>query len=214
MPLRTGTPRTRTLPEREPRAPKRVRELSSTRRTLSHLPRGPRVGRGDRPPPGIIDFSPYWRPPSYAEGTVNADALNWHGAPPTLPDQVDVPLAAVARGLLFRVLTTSGTHPERSTALADEAPATNPRSRAFASERHRPRDAETRVMRHQRQGSTRCVTTPLADHPVGIEEDVLAPDGFARQKAFTGCAGACARAATYRSRQALHVTARAVDTAK
>jgi hypothetical protein len=38
-----------------------------------------------------------------------------------LPDQVDVPLAAVARGLLFRVLTTSRTHPERSTALAEEA---------------------------------------------------------------------------------------------
>ena len=25
-------------------------------------------------PPGIIDFSPYWRPPDYAEGIVIADA--------------------------------------------------------------------------------------------------------------------------------------------
>ena len=26
-------------------------------------------------PPSVIDFSPYWRPPSYAEGIVMADAL-------------------------------------------------------------------------------------------------------------------------------------------
>jgi hypothetical protein len=31
-------------------------------------------------PPGIIDFSPYWRPPEYAEGIIVADALSWHGA--------------------------------------------------------------------------------------------------------------------------------------
>jgi hypothetical protein len=56
--------------------------------------------------PGIIDVSPYWRPPSYAEGVVVADALAWHGAPASLPADLGVPAPAVARGLLFRLLTT------------------------------------------------------------------------------------------------------------
>ena len=56
-------------------------------------------------PPSIIDFSPYWRPPAYAEGIVIADALCWHGASPEILEEGDVPIAAVARGLLFRVLT-------------------------------------------------------------------------------------------------------------
>jgi uncharacterized protein (TIGR02569 family) len=72
-------------------------------------------------PPGIIDFSPYWRPPSYAEGIVIADALSWFGAPATLLEEVDVPRAAVARGLLFRILTSSRIHPERSPRLIDDA---------------------------------------------------------------------------------------------
>jgi len=72
-------------------------------------------------PPGIIDFSPYWRPPEYAEGIIIADALSWHEAPATLLEDVDVPAAAVARGLLFRMLTASRIHPERSPRLADEA---------------------------------------------------------------------------------------------
>ena len=72
-------------------------------------------------PPAIIDFSPYWRPPGYAEGVVVADALCWHDASPSLLDDVDVPLAAVARGLLFRVLTAGLVHPRLSPALVDEA---------------------------------------------------------------------------------------------
>lgn len=56
-------------------------------------------------PPSIIDFSPYWRPPAYAEGIVIADALCWHDASPEFLEDVDVPISAVARGLLFRVLT-------------------------------------------------------------------------------------------------------------
>jgi uncharacterized protein (TIGR02569 family) len=72
-------------------------------------------------PPGIIDFSPYWRPPEYAEGIIIADALSWHEAPATLLEDVDVPVAAVARGLLFRMLTASRIHPGRSPRLADEA---------------------------------------------------------------------------------------------
>jgi uncharacterized protein (TIGR02569 family) len=58
-------------------------------------------------PPAVIDVSPYWRPPAYAEGVVLADALCWHEAPPSLLQEAGVSVAAVARGLLFRVFTTS-----------------------------------------------------------------------------------------------------------
>lgn len=72
-------------------------------------------------PPAIIDFSPYWRPPSYAEGVVVADALCWHDASPELLEEVDVPPAAVARGLLFRIITASRIHEHGSAELVDEA---------------------------------------------------------------------------------------------
>jgi hypothetical protein len=58
-------------------------------------------------PPAVIDLSPYWRPPEYAEGVVAADALCWHNAPPSVVPDVGVSVAAVARALLFRLLTTS-----------------------------------------------------------------------------------------------------------
>ncbi|MEV0565117.1 TIGR02569 family protein [Dactylosporangium sp. NPDC050588] len=58
-------------------------------------------------PPAIIDISPYWRPPAYAEGIVVADALCWHDAPASLWETVDVSAAAVARALLFRLATTN-----------------------------------------------------------------------------------------------------------
>lgn len=72
-------------------------------------------------PPSVIDFSPYWRPPSYADGIVVADALCWHDAPPEILDELDVPISAVARGLLFRILTTSRTHQQGSGQLLQEA---------------------------------------------------------------------------------------------
>jgi uncharacterized protein (TIGR02569 family) len=56
--------------------------------------------------PAIIDVSPYWRPVDYADGIVVADALCWHGASPSLLEQAGVPVAAVARALLFRMATT------------------------------------------------------------------------------------------------------------
>jgi hypothetical protein len=75
-------------------------------------------------PPAVIDLSPYWRPPAYAEGVVLADALCWHDASPSVLADAGVAVAAVARGLLFRMLTTServvrGEVPEA--ALPDEA---------------------------------------------------------------------------------------------
>ena len=72
-------------------------------------------------PPSIIDFSPYWRAPSYAEGIVIADALCWHAATPRILKEVDVPVTAVARGLLFRVLTTSRVHPQHTAELRRQA---------------------------------------------------------------------------------------------
>jgi uncharacterized protein (TIGR02569 family) len=58
-------------------------------------------------PPAVIDLSPYWRPPEYAEGVVLADALCWHDAPPSLLPRAGVSVTAVARGVLFRLLTTN-----------------------------------------------------------------------------------------------------------
>lgn len=58
-------------------------------------------------PPAVIDFSPYWRPASYAEGIVVADALCWSGAQVGVLEDLAVPVGAVARGLLFRVLCSS-----------------------------------------------------------------------------------------------------------
>ena len=72
-------------------------------------------------PPSILDFSPYWRPPTYAEGIVIADALCWHAAPLEIIDDLRVPVEAVARGLLFRALTSTRLHRSGSAALAGEA---------------------------------------------------------------------------------------------
>ena len=63
--------------------------------------------------PGIIDVSPYWRPTAYADGIVIADAICWHGAQHRLAHDAGVSMAAVARGLLFRVLTTNAMQQDR-----------------------------------------------------------------------------------------------------
>jgi hypothetical protein len=60
----------------------------------------------DRQVPAIIDVAPYWRPAGYADGIVVADAITWYGASTALLTRLGVPRAAVARGLLFRLLTT------------------------------------------------------------------------------------------------------------
>jgi uncharacterized protein (TIGR02569 family) len=57
--------------------------------------------------PAIIDISPYWRPPEYAEGVVVADALCWHEAHSSLLELAGLSVAAVARALLFRMATTN-----------------------------------------------------------------------------------------------------------
>jgi len=59
-------------------------------------------------PPGIIDFSPYWRPAAYAIGVVVADAVVWEGADLTLVDHVADRAEmgqCLVRALIFRHVT-------------------------------------------------------------------------------------------------------------
>jgi uncharacterized protein (TIGR02569 family) len=56
--------------------------------------------------PGVIDFTPYWRPPTFCQAVVTVDAVLWHGATPLL---LDVPEAVdrtslLARAALFRLV--------------------------------------------------------------------------------------------------------------
>jgi uncharacterized protein (TIGR02569 family) len=57
--------------------------------------------------PAVLDISPYWRPTEYAEGIVLADALCWHDAPADVLELSGVSVGAVARGLVFRMATTT-----------------------------------------------------------------------------------------------------------
>lgn len=57
--------------------------------------------------PGIIDISPYYRPTAYAEGIIMADALAWHGQTGELLSLAGVSVPAIARGILFRIYTSS-----------------------------------------------------------------------------------------------------------
>jgi uncharacterized protein (TIGR02569 family) len=58
--------------------------------------------------PGIIDFSPYWRPAAYAVGVIVADAIVWEGADLALlrrvADRPDMGQSLV-RALIFRHVT-------------------------------------------------------------------------------------------------------------
>jgi uncharacterized protein (TIGR02569 family) len=58
--------------------------------------------------PGVIDFTPYWRPSAFCRAVVTVDALLWHRATPTL---LDVPGAVnrtslLARAALFRLVAS------------------------------------------------------------------------------------------------------------
>jgi uncharacterized protein (TIGR02569 family) len=57
--------------------------------------------------PAVIDFSPYWRPPSFATAVVVGDALVWEGADDSLVDAVahvpDFP-QFLLRALIFRAV--------------------------------------------------------------------------------------------------------------
>lgn len=61
-------------------------------------------------PPAVIDFSPYWRPPLFAEAVVVADGLLWHDLPSGLLDGA-ADLAdwqqMLLRALIFRLVAHS-----------------------------------------------------------------------------------------------------------
>lgn len=63
--------------------------------------------------PGVIDFSPYWRPPVFATAVVVGDALLFEGAPPALAEahraEPGFPQALV-RALLFRLISDAIIH--------------------------------------------------------------------------------------------------------
>ncbi|MFD7711175.1 aminoglycoside phosphotransferase [Streptomyces sp. NPDC059785] len=70
-------------------------------------------------PPAVIDFSPYWRPPAFAEAVALMDGLLWYGLPPGLltagGTSARPPTAAphpdrhqlLLRALLFRLVAYS-----------------------------------------------------------------------------------------------------------
>jgi hypothetical protein len=58
----------------------------------------------DTLPPAIIDFAPYYRPPTYADAIVVADALCWEGAASSLAGAV--PKQFLLRALIYRGVTS------------------------------------------------------------------------------------------------------------
>jgi len=58
----------------------------------------------DTLPPAVIDFAPYFRPPTYAAAIVVADAVCWEGAPESLLDAV--PRQFLLRALVYRGVTS------------------------------------------------------------------------------------------------------------
>lgn len=63
--------------------------------------------------PGVIDFSPYWRPPVFATAVVVGDALLFEGATPALAEahRMEPGFAqALVRALLFRLISNAIIH--------------------------------------------------------------------------------------------------------
>ncbi len=62
----------------------------------------------DRLAPAVIDFSPYFRPPSYALGVIVADGLAWYGDRADLIEHMPCHerASAVARAAVFRLVAT------------------------------------------------------------------------------------------------------------
>jgi uncharacterized protein (TIGR02569 family) len=56
-------------------------------------------------PPAILDLSPYWRPPAWADAVVVVDALVWADAHPSLVDEAGVDPQFLARAMLYRLVT-------------------------------------------------------------------------------------------------------------
>jgi hypothetical protein len=91
--------------------PEVVRPLLDRRRPvdlpcqLIHGDLGGNVLFHDSLPPAVIDVSPYWRPPGYADAIVVADAVAWHGAGDELVERLlrHHGEQLLLRAVLFRV---------------------------------------------------------------------------------------------------------------
>jgi len=97
--------------ERAADLPEVVRPLLDRRRPvelpcqLIHGDLGGNVLFHDSLPPAVIDVSPYWRPPGYADAIVVADAVAWHGADAELVERLlrRQGEQLLLRAVLFRV---------------------------------------------------------------------------------------------------------------
>lgn len=69
--------------------------------------------------PFVIDFSPAWRPPLWAEAVCVLDSVLWHGAPVTALEEwrEGVERQAMLRAAIFRVLSDEPCDVERYAAL-------------------------------------------------------------------------------------------------
>jgi len=72
---------------------------------LVHGDLGGNVLLSDDAPPAILDLSPYWRPPAWADAVVVVDALVWADADPALIDVAGVDPQLLARAMLYRLVT-------------------------------------------------------------------------------------------------------------
>ncbi len=92
-----------------------IRDLAAGLRPVSARPQ---LVHGDltgnvlfhpRLPPAIIDLSPYWRPPAFADAVVVADAMAWEGAGAELPAVVSAGVPEFGqcflRALIYRIVT-------------------------------------------------------------------------------------------------------------
>ncbi len=111
-------------------------QLRPTRRP-SQLIHGDLTGNvlfADPAAPGIIDFTPYWRPASYGLAVVVADAVAWHGAGRSLLDAFSLhepteSRSMLARAALFRLLTADRV----AAASADPATYLHSNAEAYSS---------------------------------------------------------------------------------
>jgi uncharacterized protein (TIGR02569 family) len=103
-------------------------------------------------PPAVIDLSPYWRPPPFADAIVVADALVWEGADESVLGAVaDVEDLGqyLARALIYRLVTEQEARDE-----AVEQPYDRAVDLAVALLQNQPR-AQLRRNRGKRAGETR-----------------------------------------------------------
>lgn len=72
---------------------------------LVHGDLGGNVLLAEGAPPAILDLSPYWRPPAWADAVVVVDALVWADADPSLVEASGVDPQLLARAMLYRLVT-------------------------------------------------------------------------------------------------------------